>query len=288
MTHLSQALTVAHPAGEFEDHSPVYRQIALILRERIGTVWRPGDELPSEGDIAREFGVNRNTLRRAIGVLVDEGVLDRRRGVRLKVARLPVLERPKLEADPTQLFRMRPGTAFKVLSFALQPLPADAAVLLDLPAATEVFRIDRLLMSGSDVLALLVVYLPVDIGKKLIRMDLTSQTITSILHSKIGVRTGRVRQTIEAGLADAAVAGALGMAAGGATLRCRYVVADEVDRPIQAATYYYPGDRFRLTLEIETSAGADGGARRLEDWPLTVTSSRSELRTASPVTKRRQ
>ena len=49
------------------------------------------------------------------------GVLARRRGIKVRVARLPSLERPKLEADPTQLFRMRPGTAFKVLNFAVAP-----------------------------------------------------------------------------------------------------------------------------------------------------------------------
>jgi DNA-binding GntR family transcriptional regulator len=264
-------------AGGFEDHAPVYRQIGLILRERIGPVWRPGDELPSEGQLATEFGVNRNTLRRAIGVLVDEGIVERRRGVKLRVARLPSLEKPKLEADPTQLFRMRPGTEFKVLGFSLQPLPADAAPLLDLPALTEAYRIDRLLMAGDEVLAFLVVYVPVDIGKRLKRLNLTKETITSILHGRLGVRTRRIRQTIEAGLADATVAAALGMAPGAATLRCRYVVTDVDDRPVQAATYYYPGDRFRLTLEIQTRAdGEDSGARRLDHWPLSLTSTQGE------------
>ncbi len=122
MTLHAPGVASAAAGNEFDGHAPVYRQIALILRERMGTRWRAGDELPSEGDLASEFGVNRNTLRRAIGVLVEEGVLERRRGVRLRVARLPGLDHPKLEADPTQLFRMRPGTKFKVLRFEAQPL----------------------------------------------------------------------------------------------------------------------------------------------------------------------
>jgi len=260
--------------GEFEDHAPVFRQIALILRERIGAVWRAGDELPSEGALAAEFGVNRNTLRRAIGLLVDEGVLERRRGIKLRVTRLPNLERPKLEADPTQLFRMRPGTEFKVLAFDHVPLSTEAAALLALEPGTEACRIDRLLMSGREVLAYLVVHVPVDIGDKLRKLDLRHHTITALLHSSLGVRTRRIQQTIEASLADAAIASALGMAPGAAALRCGYVITDEGDRPVQAATYYYPGDRFRLTLEIRTPPpGEISAAKRIENWPLAVTES---------------
>jgi DNA-binding GntR family transcriptional regulator len=283
------AATHAFAAGEYEDHAPVYRQIALIVRERIGTLWRPGDELPSEGELAVEFGVNRNTLRRAIGVLVEDGVLERRRGIKLRVAKLPYLERPKLEADPTQLFRMRPGTEFKVLHFDVQRLGAEAAPLLDLPVGTEAFRIDRLLLSKSEVLAYLVVYVPLDIGHALRKLDLKHNTITSLLHSTLHVHTRRIRQSIEAALADAAVAGALGMAPGAAALRCRYVITDENDRPVQAATYFYAGDRFRLTLEIQTPpAGMATGARRIDNWPLVVTPSGSQPRAMKAKRARRR
>ena len=258
----------------FEDHAPVFRQIALILRERIGAIWRPGDELPSEGALAIEFRVNRNTLRRAIGLLVDEGVLERRRGIKLRVSRLPGLERPKLEADPTQLFRMRPGTEFKVLAFKELPLPTDAAASLGLQPGTEACRIDRLLVAGSEALAYLVVHVPLDIGAKLRKLDLRHHTVTALLYANLGVHTRRIQQTIEATLADATVAAALGMAPGAAALRCGYVITDEHDRPVQAANYFYPGDRFRLTLEIQTPPpGALTATKRIESWPLAVTES---------------
>lgn len=272
-------------SSEFEDHAPVFRQIALILRERIGAVWRPGEELPSEGALAVEFRVNRNTLRRAIGLLVDEGLLERRRGIKLRVARLPSLERPKLEADPTQLFRMRPGTEFKVLAFDTLPLPTDAAALLGLEPGTEACRIDRLLTAGSEVLAYLVVHVPVDIGAKLRKFDLRHHTVTALLYANLGIHTRRIQQTIEATLADATIATALGMAPGAAALRCGYVITDALDRPVQAATYFYAGDRFRLTLEIQTPPpGELTGANRMEAWPLAVTESQVGVKPGVPQT----
>jgi GntR family transcriptional regulator len=62
---------------------PLYEQLAAFLREMI----RSGelshlDPLPSEARLSQEYDISRDTVRRAIGVLVDEGLAFtvRRRG----------------------------------------------------------------------------------------------------------------------------------------------------------------------------------------------------------------
>lgn len=63
-----------------DDH-PAYRQIAKLIEQRIvGRVLRAGDALPSESDLARQFGVNRSTVREAIRELETQGLLGRGRG----------------------------------------------------------------------------------------------------------------------------------------------------------------------------------------------------------------
>ncbi len=63
-----------------DDH-PAYRQIANAIEERIvGRSLRAGDPLPSETDLARQFGVNRSTIREAIRELETHGLLGRGRG----------------------------------------------------------------------------------------------------------------------------------------------------------------------------------------------------------------
>jgi GntR family transcriptional regulator len=56
---------------------PPYRQIAAWLRARIEAgEFRPGeDPLPSEKDLIQLFGVARDTARRAVQVLRDEGLV---------------------------------------------------------------------------------------------------------------------------------------------------------------------------------------------------------------------
>jgi GntR family phosphonate transport system transcriptional regulator len=58
----------------------LYVQIARQLEQEVLNQFAPGDGLPSEGDMAVRFGVNRHTLRRAIDELVEVGLLERRHG----------------------------------------------------------------------------------------------------------------------------------------------------------------------------------------------------------------
>jgi GntR family transcriptional regulator, transcriptional repressor for pyruvate dehydrogenase complex len=71
------------------DDRPAYRQIANLIEQRIvARSLRTGDALPSETDLARQFGVNRSTVREAIRELEIHGLLGRERGEkRLRVTR---------------------------------------------------------------------------------------------------------------------------------------------------------------------------------------------------------
>ncbi len=71
-----------------DDH-PAYRRIANVIEQRIvERSLRTGDPLPSESDLARQFGVNRSTVREAIRELETQGLLGRGRGEkRLRVTR---------------------------------------------------------------------------------------------------------------------------------------------------------------------------------------------------------
>ena len=54
----------------------LWRQIEQTLAGEIrGGSWKPGDRLPIETDLAVRFGVNRHTLRRAMGALEESGLV---------------------------------------------------------------------------------------------------------------------------------------------------------------------------------------------------------------------
>lgn len=74
----------------------VYRQLAAVLRERIerGEL-APGQRMPSEKDLHDEFGFARETVRRAMAVLREEGVVQVRHGYGTFVAERPATVRLK-------------------------------------------------------------------------------------------------------------------------------------------------------------------------------------------------
>ena len=56
--------------------TPVYLQLAAILRARIEAGdYPPGRALPSESTLMQEHGVARETARKAVRVLRDEGLV---------------------------------------------------------------------------------------------------------------------------------------------------------------------------------------------------------------------
>jgi DNA-binding GntR family transcriptional regulator len=69
------------PPSYHEDRG-VYLQIARELQTRIRASYQPGDRLPSERALAVEFGVHRNTIRRAIETLNRAGTISTAWGAR--------------------------------------------------------------------------------------------------------------------------------------------------------------------------------------------------------------
>ncbi len=66
------------PDAEIDPEAPLteYKQLAGILRARIERGdWEPGRRIASETDLTQQYGLARSTVRRAIAVLVEEGLL---------------------------------------------------------------------------------------------------------------------------------------------------------------------------------------------------------------------
>ena len=75
------ALIAAICGLQKDDSTPLYLQLQRIIRDAIETGAVPvGDALPTERDLAEEFGVSRITVRKAIEGLVGDALVSRRRG----------------------------------------------------------------------------------------------------------------------------------------------------------------------------------------------------------------
>ncbi len=63
------------------DFSPLYRQVKELLLQRVVTGhWKPGEILPSETKLAREFNVSQGTVRKALEEMAAEHLVVRHQG----------------------------------------------------------------------------------------------------------------------------------------------------------------------------------------------------------------
>jgi GntR family transcriptional regulator len=77
------ARTALSELGGIDERSfaPAYVQLGQILEEGILTGrLRPGERIPSENDLGEAFGLSRMTVRRAISLLIDGGLLRSEQG----------------------------------------------------------------------------------------------------------------------------------------------------------------------------------------------------------------
>jgi GntR family transcriptional regulator len=83
------------------DPRPVYLQIAASIKEQIQKgMLKPGDELPSVRNLARDLDINLHTARHAYQLLREQGVVQLRLGSRARIA--PLREAP---ADRSEIER---------------------------------------------------------------------------------------------------------------------------------------------------------------------------------------
>ena len=75
------------------EFAPAYRKVAAALLEHISNrTLNAGDRLPPELELARQFGVNRSTVREALRELESAGVVRRHRGSKLMMVSRPERE----------------------------------------------------------------------------------------------------------------------------------------------------------------------------------------------------
>ncbi|MEK8067504.1 GntR family transcriptional regulator, partial [Burkholderia contaminans] len=106
-----------------------FQQIKTLVRQNVESGdWRPGDRIPSELDLAAQFGVARMTVNRALRELTEEGVLKRIAGVGTFVAEVKPQSNLLMIAHIRDEIRAR-GHEYRcrVLSQSSEPASFDVA-----------------------------------------------------------------------------------------------------------------------------------------------------------------
>lgn len=233
---------------------PLHVQIAQAIREHIASgAWPPHHRLPAEPDLAAELGVNRGTLRRALGTLISQGLIVSRRGRGTFVA--PTAEGSSI----AQRFRSlsedfaAQGFSFSrdVISATLGRMPLAVQNILGVGGSTPGLRLERVYASADGPLAYLVNYVRADRCPGIETVDFSKVSLFDTLHATYGLPIERGRRTLSAQAAAGAVAGALQVAPGTAVLYLEQVSFTRGGDPIEYSDVWINSSRVTITSVLE-------------------------------------
>ncbi len=222
-----------------------YQQIADELRARVKDgLYAPGRVLPSEAELGHEFGASRVTVRRALELLRDDGLVDARQGFGWFVSGSPVRQPlGQLATIEGQLRDSGISPSRRILEFAFVHVDGHVAEVL---GTDSVLRVKRLNLADGDPFAVVTVWCPAEMGERLSRLDVERSPFYEILDVPLRGAT----QTIGADAASASEAALLGVPAGSPVLRCERITTDIEGRPVLLSQHVFPGHRTEFVVEL--------------------------------------
>lgn len=145
------------------------RTLVLQLRDAISALieeqgLKPGDQLPTEAELTRQFQISRPALREALKLLEQDGLIYVKHGKGRYVSAAAALqvERPiTCFESVTEMMRnsgYRPTN--KVLSISEEMATEEVRAALRLEPGSRVIRLERLRMQGEEVLVYCLDYVP--------------------------------------------------------------------------------------------------------------------------------
>lgn len=245
---------------------PLYIQVASALRRRIETgQWRQGQQISTLEALEQEFEVARVTVRQAVELLQDEGLVHRHQGRGTFVAeKLRDKHWLKLETTWDSLvesIRDNVPTMIKVDNPPRYPKLAEGEAEL---ADDYVFLRSVQLRNGAPY-ALVDLHLDRAIYQRSPQSFLT-RTALPIVATMQGADVERAHQTLVIGAADPNAAALLKVPLGTPTAECHCVVTNRKGVAIYVAEIVYRNDCVKLHIDLMQKPAprrrGNGGARR--------------------------
>ena len=229
-----------------------YQQLHTILRDELTHgKWEPGERMPSETELIAIYGVSRITVRQAFDLLVNDGLVYRRRGSGTFVTKRSSESghnRILGFAEDMEQRGLCPET--RLIAARLEPAAADVARKLGVEPGAELAVLERLRLADDAPMSmerscLVHRHCPGVLGE-----DYTRASLHRALLERYGVRLARADQAVRAVAADAETAAILSVLPGAPLLYIERVSFRQTGVPVEYLQAYRRGDRYVLYNEL--------------------------------------
>jgi DNA-binding GntR family transcriptional regulator len=238
------------PAAE-QPTLPKFVQIANSVRDRIlrGEL-RPGDEVPSERQIAEEWGVARPTASRAVQLLRSQGLVESRQGSGSFVS-----ERQQLVRRARDRYAQARGSGAiypegewaEIVQARVVKAPAHIAEALNLPVGTKALKRRRITNDPTGPVELSTSWFSEDVATvapRLLQRERILEGTVAYVEACTGRRAKVATDRVGAKLASDDEATALGLDRPSAVLVVLHVAYDRNQQPLEVVEAVFPPDRW--------------------------------------------
>jgi len=228
---------------------PFYIQIRNYLHTQIQTGAYPiGTRLPSERELAEQFGVSRMTARQALLLLAREGLTYTR------VGKGTYVSPPKYDQDldalrsfTEEMHQQGVEPSSRVLEAALRPADDEVAARLRIVPGAEIVVLSRVRLANGQPLAIETAYLDRQACPGILNgHDFSRESLYSVLRREYGWVLVWADQIIEARLPQSHERRLLEIDRQTPVLGIRRTTYTRQDRPIEFVCSVYRGDQYQL------------------------------------------
>ena len=238
-----------------------YRQVADALRGEIKRgAFAPGSALPSQPELARQYGLNQTSINRAISILRAEGLVRVEHGRGAFVQEIPTVKRVRRIprgnhsessfAEEMRKAGLEPRTVLADLSTV--DAPADVAEHLGIAPGDPVVRRTRHMFASDRPVQLATSYIPLAFaGSQDIALPDTGPTGLYQRLGSRGYQVTRFAEEIEARQPRAAEAAFLALTDAQYVLEVTRIAYTDDGRPVETVVNVFPSQQWRLSYEWE-------------------------------------
>ncbi len=230
---------------------PAYSQLANILRHKIANgEFRPGDQLPSEAQLCRQYEISPMTVRRSINLLADQGVISTAQG---RGTFVKPLEWSTAQFDLKELqnfFQNDEEITIKLLDVRIVPADTRTARKLALCKGDNTIYIRRLITRQNQPLFYHRAYLIYDPKRPIVEAEMDVTSLQGLFANGDNVLLKRGELTIAATLMNEEEANILQVKTPAAAFFLEHTFYDFADQPISWGWFIFPSANLQFSTQI--------------------------------------
>jgi len=232
-------------------HEPSYSQLVNIIKKQIASGdLRPGDRLPSESQLCNFHHVSPMTVRRAINILAEQGVVITEQGRGTFVKSMHFWEATFKLGRLKELFLDQRETQVKILEARIEHADARVCEKLALKSGQRCLFIRRLVTLQKEPFLYQKEYLIYDPKRPIIESEMQ---VTSLMGLFEGTNNSSIKHSvlsIEATTLKPEEAHLLNGQESSAAFLLEHLFFDYNDCPVSWGWFVCPGDRLRFTTMV--------------------------------------